>query len=257
MFVVCECDLVLLPKFTDDGFYFYLLDAILTSISISFFLFQSPVNRFRPGALPTRSHPETRCFSRTPHQFSEPCRAPATELQSSGRPRGARRSHFRRARPEADLLPAWGRSPQPAERRVSVVVRQHGPGCFPNRPWPASAFLGPGQSLRLYQVAAPLCYRPSAHLSISPSVRPSIFHAFVRLPVHLPALASTDSTSTYRAPPVCQAASRGVGEALMESLLPLHAPRDRFWVRSQPSLLTSQSRLDFLPLSEHFLLSLL
>ena len=170
---MCECDLVLFPKLTDDGFYFYLLDAILTSISISFFLFQSPVNRFRPGALPTRSHPETRSFSRTPHRSSEPCRAPATELQSSGRPRGARRPPLParaargRSAPRLGSVPAArgakGECGGPAARAwVFPKPPLSGLGLPRPRAEPAAA---PGGRPSMLQSA-----RPSVHQPISPSV---------------------------------------------------------------------------------------
>lgn len=85
----------------------------------------------------------------------------------------------------------------------------------------ASSYLGPGQSVRLYQVA-PL--DPAVRLPISPSAHPFFG---LSVPVPPPGLGSTDSANPYRVPPSDQAASGGVRAALTESFLPLRAPTAR------------------------------
>lgn len=111
VFVVYECGLDLLfPKFTEGGFYFYLLGVTpdARSLYISFLLFPSPVNHFESGLsppTPTRRHTApsfapllpSPCAPRGPQSCSPP-----------GFLEGRARPHFRRARPEAVLLPPWG-----------------------------------------------------------------------------------------------------------------------------------------------------
>lgn len=143
VFAVCECNLVLCPRFTDGRFYFYLLDATLSSIAISIFLLQSPVNCFRPGAVPTRSHPETPPSPGPLNGPLNPAAAPPQSCSPPGGLEGSAAPHFRRAPPEVILPLTWGQSPPPAQRRMSEAVRPRGsgaPGASQNaavRPRPA------------------------------------------------------------------------------------------------------------------------
>ena len=211
MFVVGECTLILLlPKIWDPSFYIYVLDAISRSRAFCLFknfLFQSTINCFDlelspPG--PTQklagSFPPHLPLSEQPP--TPPVARPATELQSSGLPRGA--AHPLPAARAA--LPDWlrpgVRSRYPAERRMREAVRQRSPKCFPNRHCVVSPSSLPG----LCCLGLPLS---RAERAAAPAIPSSLGAVTTRQPVcqsvhpfwhwaHPPALVPTDTLSTCR-----------------------------------------------------------
>lgn len=116
--------------------------------------------------------------------------APATELQSSRLPRGARPpTPTSGASGPSPPTPFSGSAPAPAEQRVSEAVRQCGRGCFPNHVCPASpSSLPPCRGLLGLPVSqAEPAAAPGGHLSstvmpVRPPIHPSV-HPFLHLSV--------------------------------------------------------------------------
>lgn len=186
--MVGECALILLlPKIWGPSFYFYVLDAISSASALCLFKkfpLSAVLQLFWLGAVPTRSHPEISLVLYNPTAlFPNPRAAaarPATELQSSGRPRGALTPLPAARAAQAPLAPAGGSVPASRGAKVGGSARLRGSWCFINRhcvvsPSPppglgCSACHCHGQSLQLHQVAASLSrYCPPARTSPGPS----------------------------------------------------------------------------------------